>query len=55
MDGSKGESNSRGRTSLVVQWLRHCTSNARGKVSIPGQETKTDPHISVRYSQKKFF
>ena len=27
-------------TSLVVQWLRLCTSNAGGMGSIPGQETK---------------
>ena len=26
--------------SLVVQWLRPCTSNAEGMGSIPGQETK---------------
>ena len=29
--------------SLVVQWLRHCTFNAGGPGSIPGQETKI-PH-----------
>ena len=29
-----------GRTSLVVQWLRLCASNARGTGSIPGQGTK---------------
>ena len=27
-------------TSLVVQWLRLCTSTARGTGLIPGQETK---------------
>ena len=27
-------------TSLVVQWLRHCASNARGLGSIPGWGTK---------------
>ena len=28
------------RTSLVVQWLRCCTSTAGGKGLIPGQGTK---------------
>ena len=31
-------------TSLAVQWLRLCTSNAGGTVSIPGQGTKI-PHV----------
>ena len=29
-----------GRTSLVVQWLRLCLSNAEGMGSIPGKGTK---------------
>ena len=29
-----------GRTSLVVQWLRLCPSNAEGMGSIPGRGTK---------------
>jgi len=29
-----------GRTSLVVQWLRLCPSNAEGVGSIPGRGTK---------------
>ena len=32
-------------TSLAVQWLRLCTSNAGGIVSIPGQGTKI-PHVT---------
>ena len=38
-------------TSLVVQWLRLCTSTAGAVGSIPGQETKI-PH-AARHSQKK--
>ena len=32
-------------TSLVVQWLKLCASNARGPSSIPGQGTKI-PHLA---------
>ena len=32
------------RTSLVVQWLRLCTSTAGGEGLIPGQGTKI-PHV----------
>ena len=39
------------RTSLAVQWLRLCTSNAGGMGSIPGQGTKI-PHAAW-CSQKK--
>ena len=39
---------------LVVQWLRHCTSNARGSVSIPGQEIKT-PTLLYGAAKKKLF
>ena len=38
------------RTSLVVQWLRLCTSNAGGVGSIPGQGAKL-PH-AVQHCQK---
>ena len=38
-------------TSLVVQWLRLCTSIAGGMGTNPGQGTKI-PHAS-RYGQKK--
>ena len=40
--------------SLVIQWLRLCTSNAGDVGSIPGQETKV-PHATkkIRCSQKK--
>ena len=34
-------------TSLAVQWLRLCPSNAGGKGSIPGQGTKI-PHAVQR-------
>ena len=37
---------------LVVQLLRHCTSNARGSVSIPGQEIKT-PTLLYGAAKKK--
>ena len=37
-------------TSLAVQWLRICTSNAGGTGSTPGQETKI-PH-PMPYGQK---
>ena len=37
-------------TSLAVQWLRRCTSNAGGTGSIPGQGPKI-PH-AARHSQK---
>ena len=37
-------------TSLAVQWLRICASNAGGTGSIPGQETKI-PH-PMPYGQK---
>ena len=30
-----------GRTSLVIQWLRHRASNARGTGSIPGHGSST--------------
>ena len=40
-------------TSLEVQWLRLCASNAGGMGSITGQGTKI-PH-AVRRGQKKFF
>ena len=33
--------NSKGRTSLVVQWLRLCSPNSGGQSSIPGQETRS--------------
>ena len=39
------------RTSLEVQWLRFCTSPARGGVSIPHQGNKI-PH-AVQHSQKR--
>ena len=38
-------------TSLVVQWLRLCVSNARGVGLIPGQGTKI-PH-AIQCGQKK--
>ena len=38
-------------TSLVVQWLRFCASNARSAGSIPGWGTKI-PH-AVQHGQKK--
>ena len=37
-------------TSLVVQWLRLCTSNAGDEGSIPGQGTKI---LHVQCDQKK--
>ena len=43
--------------SLVVQWLRPCTSNAEGVVSIPGQETKIPlaPHSQkMKYREGEF-
>ena len=40
------------RTSLVVQWLRLCTSNAGGAGLIPGQGTKI-PHAVVCSKKKK--
>ena len=40
-----------GETSLVVQWLRLCTSNAEGMDSNPGRGTKIQH--AARCSKKK--
>ena len=39
-------------TSLAVQWLRLCTSNAEGTGSIPDQGTKI-PHFGCKVQPKK--
>ena len=41
--------NNRLGTSLVIQWLRLCTSNAGGMSSIPGQEQLSH---AVQHSQE---
>ena len=40
-------------TSLEVQWLRLCASNARGMGSIPGQETKIPTYGATKKKKKK--
>ena len=40
-------------TSLEVQWLRLCASNARGMGSIPGQETKIPTYSATKKKKKK--
>ena len=40
-------------TSLAVQWLRLCASNAGGAGSIPGRGTKMIPHATWRDPKKK--
>ena len=40
-------------TSLVVQWLRLCTSTAEGTVSIPGWGTKIPHAMQHRAPEKK--
>ena len=44
--------NSSQGTSLSVQWLRLCASNAGGAGSIPGRGTKI-PHAAGRGQKKK--
>ena len=39
-------------TSLAVQWLRFCASNAGGMGSIPGRGTKI-PHVADTAKKKK--
>ena len=41
------------RTELMVQWLRLCTSNAGGAVSIPGWETKIHKLHGVARKKKE--
>ena len=48
--GARRQSANTAGTSPVVQWLRLCTSNARGTSLIPGWGTKI-PH-AVQYGQK---
>ena len=40
------------RTSVVVQWLRLCASNAWGKGSVPAWRTKV-PHATKCSQEKK--
>ena len=40
-------------TSLTVQWLRLCTSNAGGVGLIPGQETKLSHASRVGWQKKE--
>ena len=35
-------------TSLVAQWLRHCTPNAGGPGLIPGQGTRSHVHDATK-------
>ena len=47
-----GDKRSKPGTSLAVQWLRLCTSNARGAGSNPSQGTKI-PHATQPRPKKK--
>ena len=40
------------KTSLVVQWLRHCASIAKGGGLIPDQGTKTPHDARPKYTDK---
>ena len=46
--------NNKGRTSLLVQWLRLCSPHSGGQSSIPGQETRSHmPQLKISHAARK--